>query len=56
MVDLPEKLPRRIPGIPERFIRTAVQNELAGDIWRAKSVFGRLSGSAKSEKRAAANR
>ncbi|MDR0684328.1 MAG: hypothetical protein LBF83_04290 [Spirochaetaceae bacterium] len=55
-VDLPADLLDRIPGNTERFIRTAVVNELSGDVGRAKSIFGRLGGQAKSVKKAAASR
>jgi hypothetical protein len=55
-LDLPSDLLLRIPGDPGRFIRAAVENELSGDLKRAKSIFARLGGSAKSAKKAAASR
>jgi hypothetical protein len=55
-VDLPSDLLLRIPGNRQRFIRTALENELSGDLKRAKSLFARLGGSAKSAKKAAASR
>ncbi|MDR1364002.1 MAG: hypothetical protein LBJ35_08170 [Spirochaetaceae bacterium] len=55
-IDLPAELLARLPRDHERFIRMALENELAGDLERAKSIFARLGGSAKSEKKAAASR
>jgi hypothetical protein len=55
-LDLPAELLSAIPGDKERFIRAAVVNELSGDIRRAKSIFGRLGGRSKSEKKTAASR